>query len=416
MRTLFVAISLLAGSLLPAASALAETAGEIVFVLGQARIAGQAAKNGQEVKVGDRLETQEGSYLYVKTKDKGFFILRPNTEARVEAYFVDEQTPANNRIRYELKQGVARVISGEAVKAARQNFRLNTPVAAIGVRGTDFTVFTDTTVSRVSVTSGGVIVAPFSASCAPEGGGPCEGLSSLELYAGRADKLIQVSRGDTAPRLIESGTMAPDKIAPPGKGEPGKLDAGAAIDLAPTKNLESAARPTDPGNTRPGIVWGRWQPVLNQPPELVLAELQKAGYGLAALSGPYAILKDRDSGWRPAQGSIGFALQSAQAVVHRDGNPNLTPAAVENGRLQVNFTNSTFATSLDVVTGDQRYNLYSTGAVLGNGTLEGAGQFSGRANMNVNGVLGATNTEAAYVFSAGIAPSQTVSGITHWRR
>lgn len=422
---------LLAGVLFPAMPAFAEVAGEVVFVLGRAAIAGQTARNGQEVKVGDRLRTQEGSYLYVKTKDKGFLILRPNTEARIRAFSVDERTPANTRIRYELEQGVARVVSGEAAKAARQNFRMNTPVAAIGIRGTDFTVYTDDTVSRVSVLAGGVVVAPFSASCSPEGTGPCEGRSSLELYAGRADALIQVSRGDAAPRLIESGAGAPDTIAPPGKDEPakaetgktGELDTREPIDLGPTKNLESATRAADPGGPenpqlepRPDIVWGRWQPVLDLPPEVVLAELQQSGYALTALNGYYAILKDRDAAWRPAQGSIGFVLQSAQAVVRQQGVPTLTPAAVENGRLQVNFGNSTFATNLDVSSGAERYSLHSTGTVLENGVLEGAGQFSRGANMNVRGVLGSTNEEAAYIFSSGVAPGKTVSGITHWRR
>lgn len=434
MRELLAAVSVLAGALFPTVSAFAEAAGEVVFVLGRAEIAGQTAKNGQEVEVGARLRTREGSYLYVKTKDKGFLILRPNTEASIRAYSIDERSPANSRIRYELEQGVARVVSGEAAKAARQNFRMNTPVAAIGIRGTDFTVFTDATVSRVSVISGGVVVAPFSASCSPDGSGPCEGHSSLELYAGRANALIQVSSGESAPRLIESGTGAPDAIAPPGRNEPakpdtgksdsGKLDTGDPVDLTPTKTLESAARlpdppvdtPPPPDEARPEIIWGRWQPVLNLPPEVVLAELQQAGYGLTALNGYYAILRDRDSAWRPAQGSIGFALKSGQAVMRQAGIPALTPAAVENGRLQVNFTDSTFATSLDVTSGAERYSLHSTGAVLGNGVLEGAGQFSRQANMNVQGVLGATNEEAAYVFSSGIAPGRTVSGITHWGR
>lgn len=41
-------------------------------------------------------------------------------------------------VRFRLDRGVARAISGAAAEGARERFRLNTPLVAIGVRGTDF--------------------------------------------------------------------------------------------------------------------------------------------------------------------------------------------------------------------------------------------------------------------------------------
>src|SRR5213076_2375334 len=150
LRQFVVIVSLAAAAQLASAA----EAGKVIYVAGKADIADKAAAVGAPVQEGDMLTTGADGYVYVKTVDNGLFILRPNTRARITSYHVDAQDPANTRIKLELLSGVARSRSGEAVKLARQNFRFNTPVAAIGVRGTDFTVFTDQDTSRVAVISG----------------------------------------------------------------------------------------------------------------------------------------------------------------------------------------------------------------------------------------------------------------------
>nr|WP_315401718.1 FecR family protein [uncultured Duganella sp.] len=214
-------------SLVWCASAAAGEAGKIVFVTGQVQVASRAGVLDAAVQEGDELATGADGYIYVKTVDNGFLILRPNSKARIVSYHVDSAKPANTRVKFELLSGVARSISGTAVKQARQNFRFNTPVAAIGVRGTDFIVFTDQQTSRVAVVSGGIVVSGFAGGCGPEGGGPCEGNLSRELFAGQADVLLQVQRGQKAPQLLRGQGVSPDS-APPRADEPvGKPLAGA---------------------------------------------------------------------------------------------------------------------------------------------------------------------------------------------
>ena len=120
----------------------AADAGKIIFVAGAAKAGDRPAVEGSQVQEGQMLSTGADGYIYVKTADNGLFILRPQTEARIVTYRIDQRNPANTRVKFELIKGTARSKSGEAVKHARQNFRFNTPVAAIGVRGTDFTVVT----------------------------------------------------------------------------------------------------------------------------------------------------------------------------------------------------------------------------------------------------------------------------------
>jgi hypothetical protein len=221
----------MAGALLLAQAAYAAEAGKVIFVAGSAKVAERQAALNTPVGEGELLVTGADGYIYIKTIDNGLFILRPNSQARIASYHVDNANPANTRIKLELLSGVARSQSGQAVKQARQNFRFNTPVAAIGVRGTDFTVFTDQNTSRVTVLSGGITMSGFAAGCSPDGIGPCEGSATRDLYAAQKGQLLQMQRGQSAPQLLQgNNSLAPDVVAPPRLDEPVKPGGSAVLE------------------------------------------------------------------------------------------------------------------------------------------------------------------------------------------
>ena len=85
----------------------------IVYTAGEAKVAGRLAQVGGNVSEGDALVTGGDGYLYLKTRDNGFFILRPNSSGQIVSYQIDTKDPSNNRIKLELQQGVARHISGD---------------------------------------------------------------------------------------------------------------------------------------------------------------------------------------------------------------------------------------------------------------------------------------------------------------
>ncbi|WP_202412816.1 FecR family protein [Duganella lactea] len=240
LRQITVLLGLSAG-LLAGSAAYAAEAGKLVFVTGKVTVGGAAAKQDRAVQEGDELSTGADGYAYLKTVDNGFLILRPNSKARITAYHIDPANPGNSRVKLELLSGVARSISGQGVKQARQHFRFNTPVAAIGVRGTDFIVYTDQQTSRVQVVSGGIVMSGFSGSCGVEGSGPCEGSASRELFAGQAGMLLQLSRGEHAPQLLRGApALSPDQSAPPRSDEPVGKATAAVIPAAALPNLEVA--------------------------------------------------------------------------------------------------------------------------------------------------------------------------------
>lgn len=465
-------------SLALAASVHAAEAGKVIFAAGAARVLDRPAVEGAAVEEGQLLQTGADGFLYVKTVDNGLFILRPNTKARIVTYQIDEQHPENTRIKLELISGIARSKSGEAVKRARQNFRFNTPVAAIGVRGTDFTVFTDQSTSRVSVLSGGVVVTGFGDACRPEGIGPCEGVFSRELSASQRGKVLQVRSGAQAPVVINGDSVLQGPAAaPPGApvANVAPVGAGAMTPVEQTVNArqneqlavdlanKTQVPPTGPGPSTPvtqvpdpgnggggdsgtptepttptvpttpadpppaftpdptvkqaGIMWGRWQQVSGLPADFSL-KLEWGKNQLVAIHGNYALLRTEGKEYvAPVRGNVGFTLADSEAfVITNYGSTSLaTAATLSNGKLNVDFGNRSFATSFDASTRKENFSFRGEGAVSADGTLYGDRADGRQGFINVTGML--SNNKgggAAYIFDGRIDERRTINGGTYW--
>jgi hypothetical protein len=431
-------------------AAQAAEAGKIIFVAGKASVADQPAVDGAAVQEGQMLSTGADGFLYIKTVDSGLFILRPNTQARIATYQVDEKNPANTRVKFELLSGVARSKSGNAVKQARQNFRFNTPVAAIGVRGTDFTVFTDNDTSRVAVISGAIVMSGFAGACSANGIGPCEGGASRELNAAQRGLLLQVQRGQAAPQLLQGSPLSPDQVSPPRADEPlahgagngggasataPNLDAQKTVDLVKVVDKPVPVQPAPPPVVTPpslppvevgmalpdrDIVWGRWQVVAGRPPKFNLPQEQEQSE-LLALNGNYALLRSRgpDSFVMPNNGSIGFQLKGGEAFIYTDYTPTFrieTPATLSNGTLTVDFGGRSFATSIDLTSGTESFKLSGGGTVEADGRL-GADAHGQTGVMSLQGLLSKQNGgSAAYIFDSRLDEKRTANGVTYWQQ
>jgi hypothetical protein len=442
-------------------SALASEAGRVVFVVGQVQLAHKPAVLDAAVQEGDELQTGADGYVYMKTVDSGFLILRPNSKARITTYHVDTVNAANTHVKLELLEGTARSISGQAVKHARQNFRFNTPVAAIGVRGTDFIVFTDQQTSRVAVVSGGVVVSGFAGACGPDGGGPCEGAASRELFAGQSGMLLQVQRGQTVPQLLRNPQLSPDLSAPPRADEPvgkppvattGTLTApDVSLDAQKGSNLPVSNKPIvvqnpDPTTTpvtppvavpdpvvvvdpapstaplppppvvksAPEVMWGRWQAVAGVAPDpTVLANLKDSKFANGFVVGAYAIKRLADATFvLPHEGTASFVLADSEVTLQKTGEAAVF-GKVDNARLNINFVDRSFSTALTVTGGGNQLN------VVGNGDISLKGELisSPISGALIRGYLGGAHVEeAGYVFQSLNSPTLTAAGATHWSR
>ena len=134
---------------------------EVSLTIGVSRLIDEdghssAIVRGMPVHAGERVETEEGGHVHLRFVDGAFVSVRPGSRLIIETYRYDPARPQDSAIRFTLERGVARAISGKGAEAARDRFRLNTPIAAIGVRGTDFVAASDDSATRVAVRSGAV--------------------------------------------------------------------------------------------------------------------------------------------------------------------------------------------------------------------------------------------------------------------
>lgn len=157
LMTIFLAASVL----LPVPSA-AAPAGEVVLVTGVATVGARPLSVGDAVNAGETVVTGNNSYANLRFADGGRVLLRPNTEFTVEAYEFEpaapkpaavpaagaeppepvadgvQAPPPGQNAFFRLVRGGFRAISGLIGQGDRAAYRVTTPNATIGIRGTDY--------------------------------------------------------------------------------------------------------------------------------------------------------------------------------------------------------------------------------------------------------------------------------------
>lgn len=168
------------------------------------------------------------------------------------------------------------------------------------------------------------------------------------------------------------------------------------------------------------LVWGRWQPLLDQPSKIDLAA-EKAKSDLVAVNGSFALLSAPGKDYVAADhGSVGFTLQDSDAVVYttKSGVREASKGTMQNGVLNVDFGKRSYATTVDLLTAtSELFKLQSNGMITSNGRMYGDLSFARNGYMNVSGAL--SNEQggaAAYVFDARVDSTRTVNGVTYWRK
>ncbi len=135
--------ALFAVGMLSAGSVYAQTVGKVIDLSGPLL----ARKSGGVVKVltqtsvveqGDLLESEKNTYARIKFIDNSEITLRPNTQFRIENFSFDEARPENDSSVFGLIKGGLRSITGLLGKRNKEKYKLNTPAATIGIRGTTF--------------------------------------------------------------------------------------------------------------------------------------------------------------------------------------------------------------------------------------------------------------------------------------
>jgi hypothetical protein len=98
---------------------------------------------GSQILVGETVSIQQGR-AQLRFADGAYMSLQPGTEFKIEEFrFIGGQDGTESIVMHLLKGGM-RTITGLIGRANRQNYKLRTEVATIGIRGTEFSVrYTD---------------------------------------------------------------------------------------------------------------------------------------------------------------------------------------------------------------------------------------------------------------------------------
>lgn len=90
---------------------------------------------GDPVYVGERIEAAADGQALLQTADAGYIAVRPGARFAMEQ-FVAEKSP-DDRFALRLLQGGLRLVTGWVARLHPTAYRITTPSAAVGVRGTD---------------------------------------------------------------------------------------------------------------------------------------------------------------------------------------------------------------------------------------------------------------------------------------
>lgn len=90
---------------------------------------------GGVIEEGQSVQTGSDGEIHIATEDQGLLALRPNSMFQVERYQAHGET--SDVAVMHLVKGALRSITGWIGKRDKSAYRLTTPVATIGIRGTD---------------------------------------------------------------------------------------------------------------------------------------------------------------------------------------------------------------------------------------------------------------------------------------
>jgi hypothetical protein len=422
----------------------------------------EVVRRGSPIMPGDRLDTADGGHLHIKFIDGALVSIRPGSRLWVQDYRYDPEHVTRSLVRFKLEYGVARAISGAAAEGARERFRLNTPLVAIGVRGTDFVVRSGEHATTAAVNQGAIIMAPFGEGCQATTLGPCGSSSARILSAEMGQLLVEFRAQFAQPEIkpLQGGVFVASSAEGPsahavtplgrapgatvmGRSEPeglpttalaeGAVQAalgGRAVTTPPTVTVPPTptlpAPPPDIPVTLPtlpelppvlpvmasDLKWGRWAAAAAGSDFSVSRGEAGEGRSVTVGNSDYVLYRIENASGTLASGLGAYQFNLDRGFAQYNLAGQLSPAAVEQGKLSIDFAAARFATDLRVTNA-------LTGAVniSGSGFVRSDGIFHDRT-VDGQAIAGATALDgksAGYFFEKSVGAG-TLSGITLWSR
>jgi hypothetical protein len=180
----------------------AASAGRVDFVIGDVKALAPDGRSrplakGADVENGETIDTGSGR-AQVRFSDGAQVSLSPQSQFRIDDYKFAGKADGSEKGFFSLLRGAMRTITGVVGRSNRDNYKVSTTVATIGIRGTEYSV---TYGNSISVTTGeGSIEVCNAAGC-------------LILNSGES---AHVPDSNTRPTMTDKKT----EIPPPPAGDP----------------------------------------------------------------------------------------------------------------------------------------------------------------------------------------------------
>ena len=119
----------------------AATAGRVDFAAGGVTVAGRDGQQrplarGTELDSGDTIRTSADGRAQIRFTDGSYVSLQPNTDFAISDYRYDGRADGSERGFYGLVRGAMRTVTGAIGRVNRSAYRVTTPTATVGIRGT----------------------------------------------------------------------------------------------------------------------------------------------------------------------------------------------------------------------------------------------------------------------------------------
>lgn len=425
---------------------------------------------GTQLSEQDRIITGKDAMVILIFSDQARVALRPDSELLIRRYKVDPNG-AETELQLDLLRGTVRQISGRAAQKQPERYRLNTPIAAIGVRGTDFLAKSGEGLVEAYVHEGAIVVAPLGGAGTP-GEIPAANIGAgFGVQYSRADRSKNLERQNVGQNDVErlfgmriAASVSTDRTAAGNTAgnaaQPDKKDRTeqtVVASLAPARDrdatgvsMQSTASlaggvvqasvmmvPNTPDLPSPPLVvppvtspevlppvtppvvvqlptqlvWGKFSNPQKLPFTLPVAyaDVKDGRHTTVGELGQYALWRDGVNGPldKSLRGQAQFALAAGEAFYQQAGKT--LAVNLTDPRLQVDFDRLSFNTQIGLSGAGVPAQQLNV-----SGRMNDEGVFLGTASgQRVAGALSRNGVEAGYLFKIDNSAGQ-YQGITLW--
>lgn len=368
-------------------------AGIVAFALGDSSVS-----RGDTIFVGDVVETGGNGHVHIRFVDGALVSVRPNSRLRVDEYAYFPDRPADNRVRFTLEAGTVRSVTGEAGRANKDAYRMNTPISAIGIRGTDYTVFSDDKKTRVFVQSGGVAIAPLDDECSADDVGACDSSKLVELFAGDSHvieiSLLQDGAGQRQrQQILEMPAVA--------------LDAEFEVTTLKLDNTVEVTRKSDFGEDTVG--WSHWtnyQQILGnlfKPTAPFLAN----DWRIVSANSLFGLFLKPQTSDTVREGTTEYSLDRYEAYLLNGSR--IEQASMQNSHLTIDLASREFLFGSDIQSQSASDQIQVKGELSAEGYLRAL-----TPDYKVNGAIASGGANAGLLFEKVLNENSRFVGASGW--